>query len=359
MTLRCGCLPVPSPPAAACASASAAACRSASRARARRTRAVSCGSAGRRPSRDPAVPAARTASQPATAACCSATSLSSRSCCAASATAAGPAVRGAGRHRLQVGLPLLPGGGLGGFPLAFQLLQAGQRPPGPRPRIRQARHRVPAQQQVRAGQHRVAPLVVADGLPGVSHHLAGELVQPGLGPGGLLRGVRGDLDPIAGHHAQPPQPSLRAYVKNLVKQVFRQARLGEQVLAEPGERRVVRDRPAARDPERRIVAAPVLHRPAGQHPAQVGVHPDRQQHHRVIPGRAGRRALRGRRHQPDGEVPRHEPLDRADHDPDSMALRHPVEHVMGQKHPGFTVNRFELVCHKPILPATTPTIRKT
>ena len=52
-------------------------------------RPASCGSAGRRPGRDPAVPAARAASQAATAACCSATSLSSRSCCAASATAAG------------------------------------------------------------------------------------------------------------------------------------------------------------------------------------------------------------------------------------------------------------------------------
>jgi hypothetical protein len=32
---------------------------------------------------------------------------------------------------------------------------------------------------------------------------------------------------------------------------------------------------------------------------------------------------------------------------------------MGQKHPGLTVNRPELVCHKPILPAITAEIRET
>jgi hypothetical protein len=32
---------------------------------------------------------------------------------------------------------------------------------------------------------------------------------------------------------------------------------------------------------------------------------------------------------------------------------------MRQKHLGITVNRPELVCHKQILPATTPEIRKT
>jgi len=151
----------------------------------------------------------------------------------------------------------------------------------------------------------------------------------------------------------------RAHVQDPVEQVLRQPGLREQVPAEPGERRMVRDQPPARDPERRVIPAPVLHRPGGQHPAQVGVHPHGQQHHRVIPGRAGRRPLRSRRHQPDGEVPRHELLDRVDNDPDSMALRYPVEHVMGQKHLGITVNRPELVCHKPILPAKTPENRET
>jgi hypothetical protein len=32
---------------------------------------------------------------------------------------------------------------------------------------------------------------------------------------------------------------------------------------------------------------------------------------------------------------------------------------MGQKHPGVTVNRLELTCHKLILPATTLEIRDT
>jgi hypothetical protein len=32
---------------------------------------------------------------------------------------------------------------------------------------------------------------------------------------------------------------------------------------------------------------------------------------------------------------------------------------MGQKHLSVTVNRPELVCHKPILPAGTPEIRET
>ena len=120
----------------------------------------------------------------------------------------GPAVRGAGRQRLQVGLPLLAGRGLGGLPLALQVFQAGQHPPGPRPRVRPRRHRVRAQQQVGAGQHRLVRVVVGGGLPGARHHLRGELPQPGLGPAGLLRGVRGDLDPVAGHHA-PAAPAPR------------------------------------------------------------------------------------------------------------------------------------------------------
>ena len=37
----------------------------------------------------------------------------------------------------------------------------------------------------------------------------------------------------------------------------------------------------------------------------------------------------------------------------------PVEHVTGQKHLGITVNRLELVCHKPILPALTTRNRET
>ena len=167
------------------------------------------------------------------------------------------------------------------------------------------------------------------------------------------------LTPFAGHHRQAAQPRERAHVQDPVEQVLRQPGLREQVPAEPGERRMVRDQPPARDPERRVIPAAVLHRPGGQHPAQVRVHPHGQQHHRVIPGRACRRPLRSRRHQPGSQVPRHELLNRVDNDPDSMALRHPVEHVMGQKHLGITVNRLELVCHKPILPAITPVNRET
>jgi hypothetical protein len=61
----------------------------------------------------------------------------------------GPAGRGAGRQPVQVGLPLLAGGRLGHLPLVLQVLQAGQHPPSPRPRIGPRRH-IRAQQQVGA-----------------------------------------------------------------------------------------------------------------------------------------------------------------------------------------------------------------
>jgi hypothetical protein len=114
-------------------------------------------------------------------------------------------------------------------------------------------------------------LVVGGGRAGADEDLAGELAQPGLGPAGLLRRVRGDLDP----RRRPPRPAALAPRTRTREEPGKTApppaRLPEQVSAEPGERRVVRDLPAARDPERRIVAAPVLHRPGGQHPAQVRI----------------------------------------------------------------------------------------
>ena len=131
----------------------------------------------------------------------------------------GPAVDGAGRQLVQVFLPRRAGGRLGGLPRGPQVLQCRPHPPGARPRIPPpGRQRLPAQ-QVRPGRRGLAGFLSPGGGPGGSQDLPGQLRQSRLGPVGLRRGVRGDLDPVAGHHGQPPQPGRRAGPKTVKNRV--------------------------------------------------------------------------------------------------------------------------------------------
>ena len=222
---------------------------------------------------------------------------------------------------------------------------AGFAPGGPRPRIRPAAGQHLAPEQVRARPGRGARRFFTGGSVRLGEDLRGQLRQARLGPVRLLRRVRPDLDPVAGHHGQPPQPGRRAGRQHRVKQLLHQPVLRASQLPEPGDGHVIGHVLPARHPERHVIPAPVLDRPRRQPPPPlIGIRQQGQQHHRVIPPPALTRP--DRRNQPGGQLRGRHRLYRLDNQPDNMVLRHPIEHIHGQKGGRIPVHRQELTSHK-------------
>jgi hypothetical protein len=162
-----------------------------------------------------------------------------------------------------------------------------------------------------------AAAALAVGAGGLVQDLAGQLAQPGLGPVGLLRGVRPDLGPVDGDHAQAAQARYGQHEQHPGEQVLqRPARAGGPG-PEPADRGVIRDQVPGRDPERRVGPAPLLDLPRGPFRLQVGVDQQHRQHPRVIPGPAFPRA--GLRLQRRGV----QALDDLDKEPDEMIRTQP------------------------------------
>ena len=325
--LRRGCGLFPSLPAAA---ASAAACARSSASRARALRTGRCpagrpggGRAGTRaggaaglPVRDHGLLLPRRAS-------------SSRTCAAARATAAGAGPPRSGRQRLQVRLPLLAGRRLRGLPLASPA-PAGRPAPARPATADPALAPIRAQQQVGAGQRGPVRLVGGGGLRASAMTCAASLRSPASVRLASFDAFAAILTP-----SRPPRPAApaprtrtRAGPGKTAPPPARPARTGA---SGTGRTSCDRGSPGRTRPgtSRRSGTGPPP--PGWTAPRAVGVHPHGQQHHRVIPRRAGRDPFGAAA--PAGRPgPRHQPLHRADNDPDSMPLRHPVEHIRGQKH---------------------------
>ncbi len=247
-----------------------------------------------------------------------------------------------GGQRIQPRLPPRAPRRLGRLPLRGEVRQARPHPGQPRPPIGPPRRqRLPAEQVLTRLRR---SLLIRAGRPG--HDRRGQLAQPGLGPVRLLRRIRADLDPVHGQHRQPAQPGRRAHPQHRVKHVLHQPAVTARPPPEPGDRRMIRHQPSARQPERGIHPAPRLDRPGRQHPAAIRIRQQRQQHHRVIrppaPGALARPARQPRR-----QLRRSQLLYRVDDQPDNMILRHPVIHIRGQKGRLIPVHRKVPTRHKP------------
>ena len=222
---------------------------------------------------------------------------------------------------------------------------AGFAPGGPRPRIRPAAGQHLAPEQVRARPGRGARRFFTGGSVRLGEDLRGQLRQARLGPVRLLRRVRPDLDPVR----RPPRSAAPARPPRRPPAPRKTAPPSARPASRPasGTGRWSRDRArASRTPpgtSRHTGTGP--RSPATTAPPPlIGIRQQGQQHHRVIPPPALTRP--DRRNQPGGQLRGRHRLYRLDNQPDNMVLRHPIEHIHGQKGGRIPVHRQELTSHK-------------